>query len=82
MDKKLYKMEQGKKICGVCAGLADYLKMDVSLLRLIWVAVTLCGSIGFWIYLAAAIILPEKNQVINTSTPVEDAEDEEESESV
>lgn len=62
MEKKLYKMEQGKMICGVCMGLADYLKMDVSLMRILWVVVTLCGTIGFWLYLACAIILPWKKE--------------------
>lgn len=60
MEKKLYKLEKGKVLCGVCAGLAEYLKLDVSIVRIIWVAVTLCGTLGLWLYLACALILPEK----------------------
>lgn len=60
MEKKLYKDMQNKKLAGVCAGLAEYLKMDVSIVRILWVVITLCGSIGLWLYLACALILPEK----------------------
>ena len=30
-NKRLYKVEKGKKICGVCLGIADYLNIDVTL---------------------------------------------------
>lgn len=60
MEKKLYKLEQGKKLCGVCAGVAEYLKLDVNAVRLLWIAVTLCGSIGLWLYIAAALLLPTR----------------------
>ena len=33
--KKLYKIEDGKKIAGVCGGLAEYLNMDPTIIRLI-----------------------------------------------
>lgn len=60
MDKKLYKNPQAKKLAGVCAGVAEYLKLDVSLVRILWVIVTLLGSLGLWLYIACALILPEK----------------------
>lgn len=62
--EKLYKKEEGKKLCGVCAGLAECLRMDVDTLRLIWVIVTLCGTVGFWLYVIAALILPWKDTSI------------------
>ena len=60
MEKKLYKNTKDKKLAGVCAGLAEFLKMDVSLVRILWVIVTLLGSLGLWLYIACALILPEK----------------------
>ncbi len=60
MDKKLYKVEEGKKLCGVCLGLAEFLKVDVSIVRILWVLLTLCASIGLWLYIACALILPWK----------------------
>lgn len=74
MEKKLYKVTEGKKLCGVCAGLAEFLKLDVNLVRIIWVVITLCGSLGLWIYLACALILPEKPAQIEAEVVHEEAE--------
>lgn len=60
MNKKLYKIEEGKKLCGVCAGVAEYLKLDVNIVRILWVVLALCGSLGLWVYIACALILPWK----------------------
>ena len=60
MEKKLYKVSEGKKLCGVCAGLAEYLDIDVTLVRLIWVIVSLFAGAGVLAYLIAALIMPEK----------------------
>lgn len=60
MEKKLYKNVQDKKLAGVCAGLAEYLKMDVSLVRILWFVLTLLWGLGLWIYIGCALILPEK----------------------
>lgn len=57
--KKLYKTRENKKICGVCNGLAEYLEIDVSLVRLLWVLWG-CFGVGSIAYFAAAIILPYK----------------------
>ncbi|MFA5449389.1 MAG: PspC domain-containing protein [Clostridia bacterium] len=57
--KKLYKIKAEKKICGVCAGLSEYLDLDVSLIRIIWAVFALSG-VGFFAYFIAAIILPDK----------------------
>ncbi|HOO22845.1 MAG TPA: PspC domain-containing protein [Clostridia bacterium] len=57
--KKLYKTRENKKICGVCNGLAEYLEIDVSLVRLLWVLWG-CFGVGIIAYFAAAIILPYK----------------------
>ena len=43
--KRLYKIEEGKMICGVCGGLAEYFDVDVSLVRLIFVAIALVSVI-------------------------------------
>ena len=35
--KKLYRSNRDKMICGVCAGSAEYLNMDPTVIRLLWV---------------------------------------------
>lgn len=37
MQKRLYKIEQGKKIDGVCGGIAEYFDIDPTLVRLAWI---------------------------------------------
>ena len=63
--KKLSRLEKkdGAKLAGVSGGLAEYFNVDPSLMRLITVALCLCASVGLWLYIAAAIILPKKSDV-------------------
>lgn len=58
MSKKLYKSTINKKLCGVCGGIAEYFDIDPTIVRLIWVAVTLCGGAGLLAYIIAALIIP------------------------
>lgn len=61
MDKKLTRVPEGKMIAGVCTGLAKYLNLDVSLVRLIMVLLTVFTSSGLIIYLVVWLIAPEEN---------------------
>lgn len=59
MDNKLYKSEN-KMICGVCAGIAEYLNVDPTIVRLIWVIFSLMGCSGVLAYIIAALIIPKR----------------------
>ena len=59
MDKKLYRNTANKMIAGVCSGLAEYLNIDPTIVRLIWALISLSGA-GLLAYLIAALIIPEK----------------------
>ena len=59
MEKKLYRNTQDKKIAGVCSGLAEYFKIDPTIIRLIWALVSLFGP-GILAYLICALVIPEK----------------------
>ena len=59
MAKKAYKVKENRMICGVCTGVAEYLNLDVSLVRIVWAAAAFTGF-GLLLYLFAAVILPEK----------------------
>ena len=58
MEKRLVRNVQDKKIAGVCAGLADYLDMDQTLVRAIWILFTLLGGSGILAYLILWLIMP------------------------
>lgn len=47
-----------KKIAGVCAGFARYLDVDVTLVRVLTLAIALATGVGFLAYLAAWLIMP------------------------
>ena len=59
MNKKLYRNINNKMIAGVCSGVAEYLNIDPTVVRLIWALVGLSGA-GILAYLVAALIIPEK----------------------
>ncbi len=60
MKKKLYKSSEDRKLCGVCAGIAEYFELDSTLIRLAWVVFTLLGGSGIIAYIIAAIVMPKK----------------------
>ena len=57
MSKKLYRSTKDKKLAGVCGGLAEYLDIDSTIVRLIWV-VCLFAGIGILAYIIAWIVVP------------------------
>ena len=61
--KKLYKVDQGKMICGVCGGIAEYFNLDPSLIRVATVVLSCLGGGGLIAYIIAAIILPKKSEL-------------------
>jgi phage shock protein C len=61
--KRLYRIEEGRMLTGVCGGVAEYFDLDPSIVRVIWVAACFAGSIGFWAYLIASFVLPKKSDI-------------------
>ncbi len=58
-QKKLYRSSTNKMICGVCSGVADYINIDPTVVRLLWVIFGFTGF-GIFAYILAAIIMPVK----------------------
>lgn len=56
--KKLYRSNSNKTIAGVCGGLADYLNIDPTVVRLLRVLFSFAGGSGILAYIIAAIIVP------------------------
>ena len=61
MSKRLYKSSD-KKISGVCGGIAEYFKIDPSIVRIAYAALTLLTSCfpGIILYIVMAFVLPER----------------------
>ena len=65
MTKKLYKSRSDVKLDGVCAGIAKYIGIDTTLVRLIWVVFTLFGGSGILAYIICALLIPREPKVID-----------------
>ena len=58
--KKLTRSTSNRMICGVCGGLGEYLNIDPTIVRIIWLFCALAGlGTGALVYLIAAIVMPE-----------------------
>ena len=57
--KKLYLDVEDRKVGGVCSGLAAYFDIDVTLIRILFLAGLLCGGFGFWLYVIIWIVAPK-----------------------
>ncbi len=57
--KRLIRSNKNKMIAGVCGGIGEYMNVDPTIIRLIWVLFSLTGA-GILAYIIAWIIIPEK----------------------
>lgn len=73
MERKLYRLPEKGKLAGVAAGLADYVAVDVTLVRLIFVAAALFTAGGaLLVYIVLAIVLPTPTEPKNAPLDVSD----------
>lgn len=61
MEKKLMKSND-KKLCGVLAGVAEYLELDPTLVRVVYALLSVCSAAfpGLILYIILALVMPEK----------------------
>ena len=57
-EKRLYK-SNNKKICGVCGGIGEYLNIDPTVIRLLWILFTFAAGGGIIAYIIAAIVMED-----------------------
>jgi phage shock protein PspC (stress-responsive transcriptional regulator) len=57
--KRLYKIREGAKIAGVCNGIAAYLNIDVTIVRVIFAVLAIGYGTGLMLYLLLMFVLPE-----------------------
>ena len=60
MEKKLYRSKTDKKIAGICGGLAKYLNIDVTLIRVLWAVVSIFAGAGLLAYIICAFVIPDE----------------------
>ena len=62
---KLVKSRTNKMLTGVCGGIGELLDIDPTIIRLIWAALSLAGGTGIILYIIAAVIIPEDDDIID-----------------
>lgn len=60
--RKLTRSVCDRKIAGVCGGVAKYLNIDPTVVRILFLIALICG-IGFWAYLIVWIAAPEEGEM-------------------
>ena len=61
--KRLYKSSRNKKICGLCGGIAEYLNIDPTVIRLITAIIGLAWGSGILLYIIMAFVMPYDNEI-------------------
>ena len=69
--KRLYRSKSDVMIAGVCSGLAKYLDVDPTAIRLAFVLLLFLALGGFWIYVILWIIMPVEPAAGTESVAVE-----------
>jgi phage shock protein C len=69
--KKLYRSRSDVMIAGVCSGLAKYLDVDPTAIRLAFVLLSFLALGGFWIYVILWVIMPVEPEAGSDSVEVE-----------
>lgn len=60
--KRLYKSRRDRKLFGVCGGLGDYFSIDPTVIRILFILLTILSvGTGIILYIAMAIFVPDEN---------------------
>ncbi|MBW6461768.1 MAG: PspC domain-containing protein [DPANN group archaeon] len=58
--KKLCRSKDNRMLAGVCGGLGEYLDIDPTIVRILWIVSAVFGGVGILLYILFAIVIPEK----------------------
>ena len=67
-QKRLYKARGHRMVCGVCGGLGDFFGIDATVIRILYVLVSLflgAGFLGLILYFILAVIIPEDDGIVD-----------------
>ena len=57
---QIHKSSRDKKLAGVCGGIAEWLRVDPTIVRLVWAVLAFGWGTGILAYIVCAIVLPEE----------------------
>lgn len=56
--KRLYRSQTNRVLAGICGGFAEYLNLDPTLIRVLWIFLTIFGGSGIVLYIIAYFVIP------------------------
>ncbi len=65
--KRLYRSRKQRSIAGVCGGIAEYLDVDPSLVRIAWLILSMLGGPAALLYIVMAAVVPEEPEFIQAT---------------
>ena len=65
--KRLYRSRTERQFAGVCGGIADYLAIDPTIVRILWVILSVAGGPGIVLYVIMAAVVPEEPEFVQTT---------------
>jgi len=65
-DRRFRRSNKNKMFFGVCGGIAEYFNRDVALIRLLWIAASLCTAVmpGIVCYLIFAVLMENPTKAV------------------
>lgn len=67
-NKKLFRSTTNRMVCGVCGDLGDFFGIDATVIRILYVLVSLflgAGFLGLILYFILAVIIPEDDGIVD-----------------
>ena len=61
--KRLYRTEEDSKLFGVCGGIAEYFDLDPTVIRVIWILLSVFYGSGVLAYIICALCMPKKSEI-------------------
>jgi|SRR5689334_1254818 phage shock protein C len=73
--KRLVRPREGRKVAGVCLGVAEYFDLDPTLVRVVWLITALIpAGVGLIGYIIAWIVMPEEPYLLTTQVQAQPAQ--------
>lgn len=61
-NKRFHRSDSNRLLAGVCGGIAEFIGVDATIVRLVFVVLTVFGFSGVFIYLLAWLIMPAEGE--------------------
>ena len=74
--KRIYRSQEDRIIAGVCGGFAEYLSIDPTIVRLVWIFFTIFGGMGILAYIFSIILISENDHSKTKEIKTDDNYDE------